>query len=70
LALLLLFLVIVVGHPAAEAHQLMGPCSLVGPMYAIKAYIWRVGDWKGVERCLRVGGIYRCVVMNSHLILY
>jgi len=56
LALLLLFLV-VVRHPAAEAHQLMGPCSLVGPMYGIRAYIWRVGDWKGVERCLRVGGV-------------
>jgi hypothetical protein len=56
LALLRLFLVVVVGHPAAEAYQLVGPCSLVGPMCEIRAYIWRVGDWKGLERCLRVGG--------------
>jgi len=50
LILLVLFLLLVVGHPAAGAHQLMGPCSLVGPRYAIMAYIWRIGDWKGVER--------------------
>src|ERR1700736_1232739 len=33
-----------------------GPCSLLGPRYAIMVYIWRIGDWKGMERCLRVGG--------------